>query len=318
MSSIATHVGIDVSKATLQVHIDRPKGRKSLKVSNDLDGINSLIGTLGEGSYVVSLEATGRYESLARRELEKAGMEVHLQNPRRMRKLAEGLGYDAKTDAIDAMALASTIGICKASTPRSELREELGDLSRTIEAIKKDRSDYKKRLQTAGFSEAAAEHVKKLVADMGETIKALEKDYDALIKKSVLKDAFKRCQTVPGVGKVTSRIVMAELAEDLSPFTNRQIASYGALCPCDNASGERVRKSKLKAHGNMHLKGAFYMPAVNQIGSAKWAKELYGKRRKQGCNHQQAIVPIMHRILLRVVAVLKRGSDWQSDPPKRA
>lgn len=315
MNSIATHVGIDVSKASLQVHIDRSKGRKSLKVSNDPEGIRRLIEVLGEGSYVVSLEATGRYEALVRRELEQAGMEVHVQNPRRMRKLAEGLGYDAKTDAIDALTLAATVGICKRSAPRSKLREELGDLSRTIEAVKKDRSSYKKRLQTACFSETAAQHVQRLIADMDETIKALEKDYDARVRRSELAERYKLCQTVPGVGDTTARIIVAELAEDLSKLTPRQIASYGALCPMDNASGETVRKSKLKAHGNMHLKGAFYMPAVNQVGSAPWASELYGRLRKEGRNHQQAIVPVMHRILLRVAAVLKRGSAWQADPP---
>jgi len=318
MKSIATHVGIDVSKASLQVYIDRSDGRKSLKVPNDIEGIRSLIDALGEGTYVVSLEATGRYEALARRELEKAGMEVHLQNPRRMRKLAEGLGYDAKTDAIDARTLAATVGFCKASTPRSELREELGDLSRTISAIKKDRSDYKKRLQTAGYSDVAKAHVNKLIAEMDETVAALERDYDVRVMQGELAERYKLCQTIPGIGAATARIIVAEFPDDLSKLTPRQLASYGALCPVDDASGDKVHRSKLKAHGNMHLKGAFYMPAVNQISSAPWAKELYTKLRAQGKSHQQAIVPVMHKIMLRVVAVLKRESAWKADPPVRA
>ena len=318
MSSISTHVGIDVSKDVLQVHIDRPKGRKKLKVDNNLEGIRALLTELGDGLYIVSLEATGRYEALARRELEKAGHEVHLQNPRRMRKLAEGLGYDAKTDPIDALTLAATVGICKKSVPRSELREGLGDISRTISALRKEQSGHKKRLKTPGFSEEVKNHLKALIRYLEDVIAALERDFATKVKQSELAERYALCQTVRGVAQATARIVVAELPEDLTGYTPRQIVSYGALCPIDNASGERVAKPKLKEHGNMHLKGAFYMPAIYLIGHVDWARNLYKRLVAHGRTHQQAIVPIMRRLLLQVIAVIKRGSAWTADPPQRA
>jgi hypothetical protein len=68
----------------------------------------------------------------------------------------------------------------------------------------------------------------------------------------------------------------------------------------------------------MFLKGAFYMPAVNRVGIAPWAKEIYARRRARGCNHQQALVPVMRKMLTQVAAVLRRRSPWQAEPPARA
>lgn len=317
MNSIATQVGIDVSKNTLVVYVDRSTGRKRYQVTNDEKGVNELIATLGEGSYVVSLESTGRYESLARHRLEQAGYKVLVQNPRRMRKFAEGLGYEAKTDEIDALTLAAVTPQCKATVPRSKLREELGDLTRTIEAIQKDRTANLKRLQVPGFSDQAKEALNSIIQSQDKAIKTLRREFDAKVKKSTLAKRFKDAQSVPGVGKCTARVAVAEIVEDLSGYNGRQVCCYAGLCPMDKASGETVKPSRLRQNGNKHLKGAFYMAAVNQVGRAEWAKTLYARLRKEGKTHQQAIVPIMRRLLMRVVAVFRRGSPWKADPPKR-
>ena len=66
-------VGIDVSSATLAVHI-RPEGL-NFNVSNDLNGFSQLVEKLGE--YQVSaiiLEATGGYECNVLRALHDAGL----------------------------------------------------------------------------------------------------------------------------------------------------------------------------------------------------------------------------------------------------
>src|SRR5579862_6692568 len=103
MKSI-TCVGIDASKDRLDVLIDRPQKRR-LSYSNDKRGIALLKVELGGGQYIVAIEASGRYEALVRHELEAAGHQVKLQNPRQVRRLAEGMGTQAKTDLIDAQIL---------------------------------------------------------------------------------------------------------------------------------------------------------------------------------------------------------------------
>ena len=318
MKSIAIPVGIDVSKDVLEVFVARARGPKRLKVTNDETGVARLLSELSDGSYVVSMESSGRYESLAYRALVRAGHKVRLQNPRQARRLAEGLGADAKTDEIDAQILSVTLGFCKPTVPRSEQREALGDLSRTICTLVKERSGHKKRLQVPGFSESAKKQLEAVIAAQDAAIAVLKKEFKSAVEVSKLARAYELCQTVPGVGEDTARIVVSELHDDLSSMSVRQICSYAALTPLDDASGKSVRRSKLKVHGNKLLKGAFYMPAENRIGKAAWARKIYSDRRARGLNHQQAIVPVMRKILAQVAAVLKRGTRWQADPPARA
>jgi len=315
MSSITIPVGIDVSKDTLDVFIDRANGRKRMKVSNDEEGVRQILRELEVGTYLVAMEATGRYEVLARRMLEDAGLEVSVLNPRLARHLAIGFGVEAKTDPIDAEILARLATVSKPTTPRSPLRESLGDISRTISTLTEQRSGHKKRLKSPGFHPQVAENLKAIIAVLDTEIARLENLFVAEVRQSELAERYKLAQTVPAVGPVLARVLVCELPEDLSGFTVRQICSYAGLTPVDNASGKSVRKSKLKAHGNMFIKAATYMPAVSFLRCDPKAAELYGRFKGQGREHQQALVPVMHRLLRRVAAVIKRGSPWRSDPP---
>jgi transposase len=317
MSSIVINVGIDVSKDTLAVYIDREAGQKRMNVTNDSPGINEIVEQLRDGRYRVAMEATGRHETAVRRALEAAGVEVIVENPRLARHLALGLGWEAKTDPIDAEALAMTASVCKRTVPRSPEREALGDLNRAIHTLTRECSGYKKRLQCPGLQAGVAESYKRLIADFDTEIAKIERLFAREVRQGALSERYRLCLTVPGVGPALARVLVCELPEDLSGWSVDQICSYGGVTPVDRASGKSVGKSRLTRHGNMFIKGALYMPALSLMRVDPEAKETYAKRLAQGKTHQQAKLPIMHRILRRVAAVIKRGSPWQDDPPKR-
>src|SRR5215204_76542 len=101
----ASYVGIDVSKARLDVAIH--PGAKSLQVANNACGIAELVSLLeGLTLDVVVLEATGGYEMEAWTALSDSGMPVAVVNPRHVREFARATGRLAKTDRIDAEVLA--------------------------------------------------------------------------------------------------------------------------------------------------------------------------------------------------------------------
>ncbi len=112
---IRVYVGIDVSKAHLDA-AQRPEGgpvRAAWRVTNDAAGIDEMLVRLrgfgSDGPEVVALvvlEATGGLESPAAAALALAGLPVAVVNPRRVRDFAKGVGRLAKTDALDAEALA--------------------------------------------------------------------------------------------------------------------------------------------------------------------------------------------------------------------
>ncbi len=68
----------------------------------------------------------------------------------------------------------------------------------------------------------------------------------------------------------------------------------------------------------MHLKAALYMPAMALVSRNTWGKTCYRNIRSKGLAHQQAIVAVMRKLLLQLVAVLKRQTAWMLEAPKRA
>jgi transposase len=314
MESI-TRVGIDVAQEWLDVLIERPHA-KVRRFRNDLEGVAQLKAELSQGSYVIALEATGRYESLVRHELTAAGHRVRVKNPRQTRQLAHGLGGEAKTDPIDAKMLAETAELGRSTEPRSREREGLGDLSRTIEALKKERARHMKRIQVPGFSSIAIGALKSVVKAIDAEIKNLEKRFIELVKKGSLAERYELALSVPGVGPVLARVAVCELPEKLDEWSVRQLSSYAGVAAIDDNSGKRLPVARVPSHGNSHLKAGLYMPAMALIVNQEWAKTTYRRLRGNARTHQQAIIAVMHRLLIHIIAVLKRGSAWQTEPPK--
>lgn len=317
MSSIAVSVGIDVSKDALEVCALRESGPKRLSVPNTKEGIEKLIAFLGPECGPVSMEATGRFESLAERSLRQAGYEVKVQNPRLAKRLAEGMGASAKNDRLDAESLASSAPFCKAAHPKSEERERLCDISRAVRALTNSRSGYLKRLKTPGLAPAAAESYRRIAEDLKREISLLKKRFKQEIKETAFFERWKLLQTVKNVGEDAARAAVCELPEDLSLWTPKQIASYAALVPAERSSGKSKSKAELKKHGNMHLKSALYMPAISMIRNDPEARRIYADGLAKGKTHRQAVVPVMHKLFRQIVAVAKRGTAWQPVPPKR-
>ena len=131
--------GIDVSKERLDVHV----AGKSRQFANQRAGYRALGAWLkAHRAGRVVMEATGRYHRAAHQALHARGIEVVLANPWRTRRFAEALGLLAKTDTIDAAALAA-YGMAfldlTASPPRSQFLEQLADLL----VLREKHADYR-------------------------------------------------------------------------------------------------------------------------------------------------------------------------------
>ncbi|MDP9374900.1 MAG: transposase, partial [Chloroflexota bacterium] len=98
-------VGIDVAKRRLDVAA-RPRGEQ-WSTTNDADGVAALVTRLHDlQPTLVVLEATGGYERPLTAALAGAGLPVAVINPRQARDFAKATGKLAKTDTLDARALA--------------------------------------------------------------------------------------------------------------------------------------------------------------------------------------------------------------------
>ena len=97
-------IGIDVSKATLDVH--RLSDGKMTSFSNDTAGFKQLAKFCNKTTVIrVVYEATGAYHKEFERTL-GAHLPLVKVNPLQARRFAQAHGVRAKTDAVDARMLA--------------------------------------------------------------------------------------------------------------------------------------------------------------------------------------------------------------------
>ena len=227
------HVGIDVSKRTLDVCIlpsaASSEGKsvstaESFVVANDENGIDELLSRLAEPGLspkLVVLEATGRYERLAASYIASAGIAVAVVNPRQARDFAKAIGRLAKTDKIDAFVLAR---FAKAIQPTASvipdeqaqhLQAILARRRQLIEMLVSENNRFK-IVRGNPFGQKTLQkriraHIKWL--EEGD-LERIDSDLDQAIEDNA---AFKANESllssVPGVGRVLSRTLLAELPE---------------------------------------------------------------------------------------------------------
>jgi hypothetical protein len=116
MRDVPCFIGIDVAKAQLDIAV-RPSGAR-WAVPNDPSGVTTLVDQLQAlHPTLIVLEATGGLERAVTGALATAGLPVVVVNPRQVRDVARAIGQLAKTDALDARALAHFADVIR-PTPR--------------------------------------------------------------------------------------------------------------------------------------------------------------------------------------------------------
>jgi transposase len=121
-------VGIDVSKKKLDVAV-RPSGTTH-QFANDAEGIAKLVETIRGPGVLVVLEPTGGYETELVCALVEAKIQPAVVNARQLRDFAKSRGILAKTDRIDAQAIALF-----AELHRPEPRMQPDERARELEAL---------------------------------------------------------------------------------------------------------------------------------------------------------------------------------------
>jgi transposase len=306
-----TTVGIDVSKAHLDVYVYPSKGR--FRVSNDEAGAKDLIARLKDfKEATVVLEATGGLEAYVAAALGTAGFHVAIVNPRQVRDFARALGRLAKTDRIDAEVLAlfgdrirpeprvlpdpSLRALEALVTRRRQLLEMLTAERNRLAQI--DDRDVKKQIQR---------HVKWLLQEL----KGIDNDLDDTIRKSPIwraKDDL--IQSVRGVGQVTSFTLIAEFPQ-LGTLSRKQAAALGGLAPFNVDSGTFSGRRRIWG-GRASVRSALYMAAL--VGT-RWnpvIREFYQRLLRAGKPKKVALLACARKLLVILNAILRDQRPWRA------
>ena len=309
------HVGIDVSKDRLSVHILEQD--VDLDVANNAAGIRRLVSRLRAEACRVALEATASYHRPVTRALAEEGIDVMVANPRAVKAYANAVQARAKTDAIDAKVIAQFARSVpfRAWVPPGPHEFRLRGLVRRRGQLVAQRSEEKTRLEEARHDSHAdpdlCEDIQATIDFLNTRVQRMEAKALELIRQTPeLARWHALLVTIPGVADVTAMLLIAELCCMPSDLTPRQITAYAGLDPRPHQSGRMDASRRISRAGNKRLRTALYLAAWNttrfseQVGA--WRQRLVDA----GKAPKVADVAVARKLIHSITAMRRDETPW--------
>ena len=302
-------VGIDVAKAQWDIAL-RPTGER-WAVPNDASGIAPLVDRLQALQPTLSvLEATGGLERAATVALAAAGLPVVVGNPRQARDVARATGPLAKTDALDARALAHCADVIR-PPPRplpdaqtQELRALLGRRQPLIVM----RTAEQHRL--AGASERLTQDITAPMTWRNAAIATLDNDLETLLRASPRwREHDELWQSATGIGPVSAHTLLLALPE-LGTLTRQQIAAWVGVAPLNGDSGT-MRGKRTIWGGRAPVRPVWSMRTRVATRFNPQIKAFDERLLAAGNVKKVALTAGRHKFLTILNAILKHWTRWQ-------
>jgi len=304
----APYVGIDISKTQLDVAVGQ--SGDSWRANNDEKGIESSVRRLKElAPALVVVESTGGLEVPLLVALYEAGLPLSRVHPGRVREFAKSIGLLAKTDKLDARLLARFAEAVKppiTTLPTSEEQQLSALMTRRRQVVEMLTAE-KNRLNT--LPPTMRQRVSKHIVWLEEELAELNRLIEELMKQTpAFQDKNALLQSTPGVGPVTSAILLADLPE-LGHLNRQQIAALVGLAPFNHDSGHRQGKRRVKG-GRPFVRSILYMATLSAIKFNPLINSFYDRLLAQGKLKKVAIVACMRKLLVMLNAMIRDNKPW--------
>lgn len=302
------YIGIDVSKDHLDV-AERPKGDVS-RIANDDGDINKLVSELKAlKPQLIVMEATGGYEMPLAGALASGGLPVSVVNPRQVRDFARSTGKLAKTDSIDARVLAhfaEAIRPTPRPLPDAQAQHLSAVLTRRNQLVGMLTAE-KNRLGRA--PQPVRRRVQAHIDWLKQELDNVDDDLNIAVKESPMWHAKDQILTsTPGVGKVVSLTLLAELPE-LGTLNRKEIAHLVGVAPLNRDSG-LFKGKRIVWGGRARVRRALYMAALVATRYNPVIKAFYQRLCAAGKAKKVALIACMRKLLLILNSMLKHGTLW--------
>ena len=315
MSEHSVVVGIDVAKANVDCAVLGAE-LATRRFANDVDGHSALAAALQPlGVALVVMEATGGYESALACALQAAGFAVAVVNPKQARDFAKGMGRLAKTDRIDAQALAE---LAATLVRRSDLARFIRPLPNAQQQELAALVTRRRQLLTMLGSERlrlqlATTKVRPSIEALIAAIRAQLEDIDAQMQAHVqqhfapLDDLLRSAR---GIGPIASATLIATLPE-LGRLSRREISALVGVAPMANDSGTSHGRRRITG-GRFQVRRVLYMAALTAATHNPTIKAHYQRLIAAGKLPTVALVACMRKLLIMLNAMVRNQTPWRS------
>ena len=314
-------VGIDVSKATLEVALDDKSRTQTL--ANDEGGFKALLALLQSHKHriaVVLLEATGGLEQPGAAMLCANGFAVMVINPRQSHDFAKAMGYLAKTDSTDARALSHFARTLYSSDKRERLLYKLPTPEQQLLLAMVTRRGQLVGMRVAEGNRLASAHrsqhksITTILKMLDRQIGQIDDDAGKFLKEH-FKDKLALLKGLKGVGPGTQAMLMAALPE-LGSLSQREMAKLVGVAPLNCDSG-KYKGKRITWGGRACVRAALYMAALSAKRHDPVIKTFYERLVQAGKPKKVALVACMHKLLTIINAIFKSSTPWQASYPQK-
>lgn len=317
-------IGIDVSKA--KIDVTWLKDPDSLKIKakifeNNQTGFALLIEWMRTNTKQPAnaihciMEATGIYHESLALWLHDKGVKVTVANPAHVKSFAKGLGAIHKTDKKDSFLLARYGSLVKPACwqPEAQNIRELKALLSRLDALERDLLREKNRLEKVDFSESSprvTESINVMIHHLQVECDKLNQEIDDHIDRYPdLKRDQTLLQSIPAIGKVTSRLMLTVIRGKHFESAG-QCAAFLGLIPKQQESGIFRGRTTLSKKGNPMIRAKLYMAAIVAGQYNPCIKAQKERLLKNGKTKMQALGAAMRKLVHICFGVLKNQTEY--------
>lgn len=268
---------------------------------------------------ILIMEHTGIYvQTLTNCWLSKQGKLCIVPATKVSAQLGGALGWDEKTDLLDARRLAEygvryqdQLQLWQARKPTLQLlrrlhaqRKRLNEVINILVVPVKESTDF----DTLDISTTIKDNQKQSINALKMDLKNIEHQLKQLIQEDdELKNLFDLITSVDGVGPVTAReiIIATEAFSKFTPDKAKAFARYAGVVPLKKESGKIKKRARTSKRANKKIKTVLTMGATSLIGSFSDLGLYYARKIQQGKPHFSVLNAMRNKLILRIFAVVR-------------
>lgn len=325
MKKYLTYVGIDVSKAKLDVNILDSNTLQSehFVIENTSKSIprflNSLRKQLDLQTTLFCCENTGVYTNHLATALLELKLDLWIV-PAIEIKRSKGItrGKSDKSDARD-IAFYSLRNIDKLklfTLPNIDLqklkllyaeREKMVKAMLLLQTTIENKAFTAKEVfkEVSSLNQGLIKSIKSSICKIEARIKSIIRSNEELNKQ------VKLIRSVPGIGEQTS-VYLLIATKGFTAFKNwRQFACYSGVAPFENTSGSSIKgRTKVNHIADKKMKALLQMCAMTSLRHDPQIKEYYNRKKAEGKNPMLVLNNVRCKIISRVFAVINRETAY--------
>jgi len=309
------YIGVDMAKARFAWGVHGM--RSTQEVGNDENGFEIFLAQLRQRQVgLIVIEATGGLERALACRLLQEGLPVAVVNPRAARQFARSLGHLAKTDAIDALALAhyahtlahkaDQAGV-RLTAPAEHLEFLQAMVLRRQQLMQMRIAELNRR---SGPMRVVRKSIDTVLNTLEREIAELEKQIGIHLDR-YFKDLDERFETIKGIGPNVCAVVIAFMPE-LGRVSNARAAKLAGLAPLNDDSGTMRGKRRIWG-GRSMVRCALYMASLSAVRYNPVFKLFYQRLLAAGKLKKVALTACAHKLLRVLNAMARTGQVWNAE-----